>query len=260
MRVEHAARTDVGLKRENNEDSFLAAPELNLFAVFDGMGGHAAGEVAAGIAVRELKEFYELTERDPETTWPFKDSRALSYDENRLVTAIKIINARILDVSERDASKKNMGSTCVSCHFVEREGEVRVIVAHVGDSRAYLLRGRKLARITVDHSLVEAYLRLGKISEEDAKSFPHKNIILRALGQQRRLDVEVHTHQVHPGDLFMLCTDGLSGMVADDVMETIIEKAPDLEAACKTLLDTANANGGIDNSTVVIARCTHPSF
>lgn len=254
MRIEHAARTDIGMKRDNNEDNLLAAPELNLFAVFDGMGGHAAGEVAAGIAVQELKEFFELTEKDPEATWPFKDSRQLTYDENRLVTAIKLINARIIDVSENDPSKKNMGSTCVSCNFVEREGKVRAVVAHVGDSRVYLYRNSKLSRITIDHSLVEEYLRMGKITEEEAKNFPQKNIILRALGQVRQLDVEVHPHDPQPGDLFMLCTDGLSGMVEDKFMESILQKAPDLASACKKLLDTANANGGIDNSTVILVR------
>src|SRR3989442_8906944 len=126
------------MKRDNNEDNFLAYPEQNLFAVFDGMGGHAAGEVASGIAVREMKEFYELTGKDPEATWPFKDDRQKTYDENRLVTAIKLANARIIETSELDAAKKNMGTTCVTCCFVERNGQAKAIVAHTGDSRVYL--------------------------------------------------------------------------------------------------------------------------
>ncbi len=194
MRISHACRTDIGMKRDNNEDNFLELPEQHLFAVFDGMGGHAAGEVASGIAVREMREFYELTGSDPEATWPFKDARDLTYDENRLVTAVKLVNARIMDTSEADASKKNMGSTCVSCQFVERDGKPKAVVAHAGDSRVYLFRGGKLSRITIDHSLVEEYLRQGKITEEEAKNFPQKNIILRALGQVRQLEVEVHQH------------------------------------------------------------------
>ena len=242
------------MKRDNNEDNFLALPEQDLFAVFDGMGGHAAGEVASGIAVQEMKEFYELTGKDPDATWPFKDSRQLSYDENRLVTAIKLVNARIMDVSEQDVTKKNMGSTCVSCQFVERQGKVKAIVAHTGDSRVYLFRANKLTRITVDHSLVEEYLRQGKITEQEAINFPQKNIILRALGQVRNLEVECHPHDPQPGDLFLLCSDGLSGMVEDKAIESILQKSANLEAGCKKLLDTANANGGVDNSTVILAR------
>ena len=255
MQISHAARTDVGMKRDNNEDDFLVFPEQGLFAVFDGMGGHAAGEVASAIAVREMKEFFQLTGDDPEATWPFKDDRSKSYDENRLVTAIKLCNARILETSEQDASKRNMGTTCVSCHLVERQGQAKAVVAHTGDSRVYLFREEKLKRITIDHSLVEEYLRLGRITEQQAKSFPQKNIILRALGQQRQVDVEVNSCEARPGDIFLLCSDGLSGMVEDEIMEEILRKhSGDLEACARKLLDTANANGGVDNSTVVLVR------
>jgi PPM family protein phosphatase len=259
VRISHAARTDVGMKRDNNEDNFLVFPEQSLFAVFDGMGGHAAGEVASGIAVREMKEFFDLTGKDPEATWPFKDDRSKSYDENRLVTAIKLCNARIIEVSEQDAAKKNMGTTCISCHRVDRDGAPKALVAHAGDSRGYLFRDNKLKRITVDHSLVEEYLRMGKITEEEAKNFPQKNIILRALGQQRQVEVEINAHDPRPGDIFLLCSDGLSGMVDDKFMEGIMQKqAANLEACCKKLLDTANANGGVDNSTVILVRFEGP--
>jgi protein phosphatase len=259
VRITHAARTDVGMKRDNNEDNLLVFPEQNLFAVFDGMGGHAAGEVASGIAVREMREFFDLTGKDPEATWPFKDERSRNYEENRLVTAIKLCNARIMEVSDQDASKKNMGTTCVSCHFVETEGKPVALVAHTGDSRVYLFRENKLKRITIDHSLVEEYLRMGKITEEEAKNFPQKNIILRALGQQRQIEVEIHPHDPRPGDIFLLCSDGLSGMVDDKFMEGIMQKqVANLEACCKKLLDTANANGGVDNSTVILARFDGP--
>jgi len=259
VRITHAARTDVGMKRDNNEDNLLVFPEQYLYCVFDGMGGHAAGEVASGIAAREIKEFFELTGKDPEATWPFKDDRAKAYDENRLVISIKLANARIMEASEADSSKKNMGTTCVTCHFTERNGQVKALVAHTGDSRVYLFRDNKLKRITVDHSLVEEYLRMGKITEEEAKNFPQKNIILRALGQQRQVDVEINPHDPRPGDIFMLCSDGLSGMVEDKFMESILQKqSGNLEACAKKLLDTANANGGVDNSTVVLARYDGP--
>ena len=258
MRILHAARTDVGMKRDNNEDSFLALPAEGLFAVFDGMGGHAAGEVASGIAVQEMREFFQLTGRDPEATWPFKEDREKSYDENRLVTAIKLVNQRILEASEADASRKNMGTTCVSAHFAERDGGARAIVAHAGDSHVYQLREGHLRRITIDHSLVEEYLRQGKITEEEARSFPQKNIILRALGQQPQVEVEVHEHELRPGDLLMLCSDGLSGMVEDPVMEAILQRSSGLDSAARRLLDTANANGGVDNSTVILVLYEGP--
>jgi protein phosphatase len=243
------------MKRDNNEDNLLVFPEQNLFAVFDGMGGHAAGEVASSIAANEVKEFFDFTGKDEEATWPFKGDRERSYDENRAVTAIKLANARIIEASEQDGRKKNMGTTAVMVHFVEREGTGRALVAHVGDSRVYLFRGGQLQRITIDHSLVEEYLRLGKITPEEAKNFPQKNIILRALGQQKIVEVEVNVWEPQPGDIFLLCSDGLSGMVNDDVMQSILARgASNLESAAKKLIDTANANGGVDNVTVILAQ------
>jgi PPM family protein phosphatase len=256
MRIHYAAKTDVGMKRDNNEDNFLVFPEQNVFAVFDGMGGHAAGEVASAIAANEVKEFFTYTAKDEDATWPFKAERDKNYDENRTLTAIKLANQRIIEQSEQDGAKKNMGTTAVMVHFVERNGKgaAKAVVAHVGDSRVYLFRDGRLQRITIDHSLVEEYLRLGKITAEQAKTFPQKNIILRALGQQKIVDVEVNELAPQPGDVFMLCSDGLSGMVADDMMQAILQKSNGLDAAAKKLIDTANANGGIDNVTVVLAQ------
>jgi protein phosphatase len=244
------------MKRDNNEDNFLVFPEEHLFAVFDGMGGHAAGEVASSIAANEVKEFFSLTGKDEDATWPFKGDREKTYDENRAVTAIKLANARIIEMSEQDGARKNMGTTAVMVHFVERTGAgAKALVAHVGDSRVYLFRAGRLERITIDHSLVEEYLRLGKISAEEAKNFPQKNVILRALGQQKVVEVEINVYQPQPGDIFLLCSDGLSGMISDGVMQSILAKAGgNLEAATKKLIDTANANGGADNVTVVLAQ------
>jgi protein phosphatase len=256
MQILHAAKSDVGMKRDNNEDNLLVFPEQNVFAVFDGMGGHAAGEVASSIAATEVKEFFDFTGKDEDATWPFKGARERSYDENRAVTAIKLANARIIEQSEQDGAKKNMGTTAVMVHFVERSGAgPRALVAHVGDSRVYLFRAGQLQRITIDHSLVEEYLRMGKITEEEAKHFPQKNIILRALGQQKQVDVEINVYQPQPGDIFLLCTDGLSGMITDEAMQAILAKqSGDLDAAAKKLIDTTNANGGVDNVTVILAQ------
>jgi serine/threonine protein phosphatase PrpC len=255
MRITYAAKTDVGMKRDNNEDSFLVFPEQNVFAVFDGMGGHAAGEVASAIAANEVKEFFTYTAADEDATWPFKAERDRNYDENRTLTAMKLANQRILEQSEQDGAKKNMGTTAVLVHFVERNGAgAKAVVAHVGDSRVYLFRSGRLQRVTIDHSLVEEYLRLGRISAEEAMNFPQKNIILRALGQRKVVEVEVNELAPEPGDVFMLCSDGLSGMVTDDTMQAILQEASGLDAAAKKLIDTANANGGIDNVTVILAQ------
>jgi protein phosphatase len=244
------------MKRDNNEDNLLVFPEQNVFAVFDGMGGHAAGEVASAIAASEVKEFFEFTGKDEDATWPFKGDRERTYDENRAVTAIKLANARIIEQSAQDGAKKNMGTTAVMVHFVERGGAgPRALVAHVGDSRVYLFRSGALQRITIDHSLVEEYLRLGKITEEEAKSFPQKNVILRALGQQKQVEVEINVWEPQAGDIFLLCSDGLSGMITDAAMQGILQKqGRDLDVAAKKLIDAANANGGADNVTVILAQ------
>jgi len=256
MRIQHAEKTDVGMRRENNEDNYLVLPEQNLFAVFDGMGGYAAGEVASAIAANEVKEFFRLTAVDEEATWPFKAERDRSYDENRLLTGVKLANARILEAGEEDGgAKRNMGTTAAVVHFIERNGTgPKALVAHVGDSRVYLFRDGALQRITVDHSLVEEYLRLGKLTEEQAKNFPQKNIILRALGQQKVVDVELRAVDPRAGDVFLLCSDGLSGMISDDIIQGILASTPALDAAVKKLVDAANEAGGTDNVTVVLAR------
>ncbi len=257
MRIQHASKSDVGMKRDNNEDNLMVLPEENCFAVFDGMGGHAAGEVASAIAANEVKEFFTLTGRDEEATWPFKGDRQKSYDENRCITSIKLANARIIEASEQDGAKKNMGTTAVMMHFVERNGSgPKCLVAHVGDSRGYHFRGGVLKRITIDHSLVEEYLRMGKITEEEAKNFPQKNIILRALGQQKQVEVEVSSFVPEAGDIYMVCSDGLSGMITDEAMQAIMQRSPNIDAAAKKLIDTANANGGVDNVTVILAQFT----
>ena len=256
MQILHASKSDVGMKRDNNEDNLLVFPEQNVFAVFDGMGGHAAGEVASSIAANEVKEFFEFTGKDEDATWPFKGDRERTYDENRAVTAIKLANARIIEASEQDGAKKNMGTTAVMVHFVERNGSgAQALIAHVGDSRVYLFRDGRLQRVTIDHSLVEEYLRMGKITQEEAKNFPQKNIILRALGQQKVVDVEINVFQPQSGDIFLLCSDGLSGMISDEQMQAIVARnVGNLEGATRKLIDTANANGGVDNVTVILTQ------
>jgi protein phosphatase len=180
MRFGYAGTSHVGKVRTVNEDAFLMLPEEGLFCVADGMGGHASGEVAARIAVEEMAEFFRLTGRDGEVTWPFAEERGKTLAENRLLAGIKVANLRILERSRADGTLQGMGTTLVCASFTGREREV--LVAHVGDSRAYLLRQGALTQLTEDHSLLNDVLRARKLTPEEIQAFPHKNVILRALG------------------------------------------------------------------------------
>jgi serine/threonine protein phosphatase PrpC len=250
--ITYGACSHVGMKRDHNEDSYLVLPEHGVFAVCDGMGGHASGEVASKLACDEVRAFFEMTASDRDCTWPYKFDRSATYDENRIAVAVKLANRSVMEHSRVDPKCRGMGTTFVGISFTE---EGKVVVAHAGDSRAYLFRQGALSRITVDHSLVEEYIRMGRLTEEEAKNFPQKNIILRALGQQEKLDVEVNSHDPRPGDLFLVCSDGLSGMIDDHRMEELlVMKGGDLEACAQAMIDAANAAGGLDNITCVLAR------
>jgi protein phosphatase len=252
MSFEFAAQTHVGMKRDHNEDSFLTMPEQGLFAVCDGMGGYAAGEVASKLACDEIRQFFEMTARDHDATWPFKLDKALSYDENRLSVAVRLANQSVHERGQSDPRCRGMGTTFVGLLFTD---DGRMVIAHAGDSRAYLFRHGALTRLTADHSLVEEYVRLGRLTVEEAKNFPQKNIILRALGQQKSLDVEVHTEQPGRGDLYLICSDGLSGMLEDDQLAALIDKLQsDLDLCARTLIEEANKAGGLDNITCVLVR------
>jgi protein phosphatase len=254
MIIDFGASTHVGMKREHNEDSFLALPEAGLFAVCDGMGGYAAGEVASKLACDEMRQFFELTDRDHEATWPYKADRALSFDENRLAVSIKLANQTVIERSQTDPKCRGMGTTVVGLLFGE---DNHIVVAHAGDSRAYVFREGDLHRLTRDHSLVEEYVRMGRLTPEEAKNFPQKNIILRALGQQKTIEIEVHTHEAQTGDIYLLCSDGLSGMLEDEQIQAILRGQSglgQLNACAQTMIDQANKAGGQDNITCVLVR------
>jgi protein phosphatase len=254
MTLSYGACTHVGMKRDHNEDSFLAVPEQGVFAVCDGMGGHASGEVASKLACEEIRNFFEMTARDRDCTWPFKLDKTSTYDENRIAVAVKLANRTVIERSKTDPKCRGMGTTFVGVYFTE---EGKMIVAHAGDSRAYRFRRGELKRITIDHSLVEEYIRMGRLTEEEAKNFPQKNIILRALGQQEKLDVEVNTERPEDGDVYLVCSDGLSGMIDDARMqELLVQKGNDLDGCSQAMIDAANAAGGLDNVTCVLVRWT----
>lgn len=253
MRLSHAGTSDVGRKRTHNEDAYLLLPEESLFCVADGMGGHASGEVAARIAVEEMAEFFRTTGRDEEATWPFRGDPARTYDENRLVTGVKLANLRIFERAATDERLKGMGTTIVAAYF-PKGGSV-LLVGHVGDSRAYLVRNGTIRQLTEDHSLLNDYRKSRVLSPEEIEAFPHKNVIVRALGMKDAVEVDVLAEHLQDGDLLLLCSDGLSGMVPDArIAEILRAHRRDLRRAAQALVDAANEGGGQDNVTCVLVQ------
>lgn len=250
MQIEVAGHSHVGMKRNHNEDNFLLFAAQRLFCVADGMGGHSSGEVASKIAVDEIAGFFDRTGRDEDATWPYKMDRSRSYEENRLVTGIRLANLRIFERAQLDAKYKGMGTTIVSIYFTEDA----VLVGHVGDSRVYRFRDGALTQLTEDHSLLNDYIKAKKLTPEEIEKFPHKNVIVRALGMRDSVQVDVSRFDPQPGDVFLLCSDGLSGMVPDAKLAAILGASRDLETVVKELIDAANKAGGVDNVTAILAR------
>lgn len=243
--------TDVGQERDHNEDSFGLLPEFDLFIVADGMGGHRAGDVASNMAIKAVTEFFTTTEKE-DITWPFHFDPNLPFSVNRLVTAVQLANSRIYQASLKNNEHQGMGTTAVGIHFVDNRHTVHI--AHVGDSRCYRLRNGGMEQLTADHSLINDYLKAAPdLTPEQLAELP-TNVITRALGMQDTVIVDVQTQAIEVNDLFLLCSDGLSGMMSDEEILATVYAAPnDLDAATRALIELANQHGGEDNITVVIA-------
>ncbi|MGI8607543.1 MAG: Stp1/IreP family PP2C-type Ser/Thr phosphatase [Gaiellaceae bacterium] len=230
---ERAALTHAGRKRRRNEDSFVADPPV--FAVADGMGGAQAGEVASRLAVAVFREFHEADELDP---------------EQRLQAIIQEANRRIFERARTDTQATGMGTT-VTASLV---GEERLSIGHVGDSRAYRIRGGALEQLTEDHSLVADLVRSGRLSPEEADTHPQRSVITRALGTDPEVDVDTFTVDVEMDEVFLLCSDGLTTMVEDDRILAVVRDAKRLDHAARSLVKEANRQGGEDNVTVILFR------
>lgn len=253
MRLTAAGDSHVGLRRAHNEDAFLLLLEERLLCVADGMGGHASGEVAAHVAVEEMAEFFRLTGRDEEGTLPFPFDPERSYHENRLVAGVKLANQRIRERARADERLRGMGTTLVTAWFSDRAPEA--LLAHVGDSRAYLYRRGTLVQLTEDHSLLNDFIKAHRPSQAEIEAFPHKNVIVRALGMRDELEVDLVRLPLEEGDLVLLCCDGLSGMLPDIRIAEILRGARgDLPRGVQELIAGANEAGGIDNITCVLAQ------
>jgi protein phosphatase len=231
--TEQAYRTDTGRQRTANEDAYYARAPV--FVVADGMGGAQAGEVASKMAT-------DAFDRDLGSTPPERALRELAEGANR----------RIHEHAQQDASRAGMGTTLTAA--IVNADDHSVAIGHVGDSRAYLLRGAKLEQLTQDHSLVEELRRKGQLTDEQASEHPQRSIITRALGPEEDVDVDIRTVQARPGDVFLLCSDGLTTMLGEERIARILRGATSLDAAVRALVDEANRAGGRDNITAVAFR------
>ena len=251
MRAFASGMTDVGLQRDHNEDSYAVLQEFDLFIVADGMGGHRAGDVASRLATDSITEFFRSTAND-DATWPIHFDANLTEDENRLLSGIMVANRRIFERSIRSRECAGMGTTVVSAVFSRRRN--RIYVGHVGDSRAYRVRGGTIQQLTRDHSLINDYLMaMPELTEEQRAELP-RNVITRALGMQDSVAIDLMSDEPHLGDVYILCSDGLSGMLTDEQIRDIIASSQDTSEMCRRLIAKANELGGEDNITVLAIR------
>ena len=240
--------TDVGRKRRHNEDAYLLDVERGLFVVADGMGGHAAGEVASRITVESIQEYLALRDDEGENTWPFGFNNRFSMEGNLLATAIKKANERVIRAVQNRPELKGMGTTVVAL-LCDPE---RATLVHVGDSRCYLYRRGGLKRLTDDHSWVQEQVNAGILTPEEATSHPLKNVVTRALGGSPNVLPDLLEIPFEAADSFLLCSDGLTGMMTDDEISSILASEAPPESRVRTLVDLANDRGGVDNITVLL--------
>jgi serine/threonine protein phosphatase PrpC len=232
--AEEAHKTDTGRQRQANEDSYFARAPV--FAVADGMGGAQAGEVASRIAARAFERRRTVSDEEPA--------------EGQLEQIARAANREIHQLAQEDSSRAGMGTTLTAAMLRDDE----VALGHVGDSRAYLLRDGQLKRLTKDHSLVEELRRQGRLTEEQAEEHPQRSIITRALGPEPDVNVDTMTFPARDGDVFLLCSDGLTTMVSDDEIRQILVGSRNLRQAVNKLVDAANRGGGRDNITAIAFR------
>jgi serine/threonine protein phosphatase PrpC len=253
MKVISCGITDIGRKRQRNEDSYLVNDKIGLYIVADGMGGHAGGEFASKIAVSTVEEIIRGEDRVksnvPANTYLDGNQSAEGLEQDRLKDAINRAGNMIVRRAFEDPELKGMGTTS-TVMFVSDD---KAYIAHVGDSRAYCIRNGEIIQITEDHSLVHEQLKSGLITEEEAKTHQLKNIITRSVGVQEEVEVDTVVWKIQSGDGYLLCSDGLSNMVQDEEMQEIVTKF-EVEQAARELVDLANSRGGEDNITLILLK------
>jgi serine/threonine protein phosphatase PrpC len=250
--IEASGATDVGMKRRLNEDVFVVDSDAGMFLVADGMGGHAAGEVASRVATDEILRAFKAGPGDADETWPEHWDTDLSATANLIVDAIVAGHHRVTMAMNNDADLKGMGTTVVVA--VHLPGDGKIVICHVGDSRAYRYRRGGLSLLTNDHSWVHEQVEAGFLTEEAARNHPLKNVVTQALGGNSEPKVDVVEVAIDQDDVYLLCSDGLNSMLTDDEIAAVLETGGSLDETCHRLISEANERGGNDNISVVLIR------
>src|SRR5687768_1774149 len=251
-----AVSSDPGLRRTSNEDSFCSRPDLGLYIVADGMGGHVAGEVASRVAVEAIQAFIQETAgADKNRTWPFPFEPALSLAANRLKAAFRLANRRIASTIADSQDLRGMATTASAI----LAGGDALCVAHVGDSRVYVLQNGALQQLTHDHSWVEEQVRAGTLTPTAARQHPWRNVVTRALSGGEDPEVDVTEVKASGGERYLLCSDGLFAVVGDDRIASILaDRTAPLDQVSARLIAAANAAGGPDNITALVLEVNAP--
>lgn len=250
LRIESGARTDLGCVRKNNEDSYQVEPQINLYVLSDGMGGESHGEVASALAVQTVVSHCLEGAENASAPMFGEVKPEVSERTNRLVSAIRLANRKVYETADANSAQRGMGATVVAAWL---EGQ-RLSLAHVGDSRAYLLRAGVLDQLTADHSLVAEKVRIGILTPQEAERSEWQSVLTRAVGPQPEVEVDADEHMLLLGDTLLLCSDGLNRMVTDPEIASTLLTNPSPQAAADRLVELANENGGQDNVTVIVVR------
>jgi len=252
--IESFGKTDVGRRRKLNEDNILLDRDIHMYAVCDGMGGHNAGEVASKMAIETLHAFIAKSQgEEKDITWPYGLEPNLSFEANRLKTAIKLANKRVFKAADNREDYTGMGTTLVAALVNDHT----LTVGNAGDSRCYLVRDGKLTQLTRDDSWVSAAWAEGILSHDEIDRHPLRNVITKAVGAKDTLDIDTVEHGLAPGDIAMLCSDGLHSMLNDEkILRALTPLPPTLEEAADRLIKAANDAGGKDNVSVVLLKYT----
>jgi serine/threonine protein phosphatase PrpC len=249
--LEAVGLTDVGRRRKLNEDSILVDTETSLYSVCDGMGGHNAGEVASKMAIESIASFIQKSHSEKEITWPFGLDVNLSFDGNRIKTAIKLANKKVYKAADNREEYTGMGTTVVAALVTANV----MTVGWAGDSRAYVFRNGVLTQLTRDDSWVSAAWAEGILSSAEIEKHPLRNVITKAVGAKETIETDVVEHRFQPGDIGMLCSDGLHSMINDEQILAAVTPLPaSLEEMASRLIAAANDAGGKDNVSVLLLR------